>query len=113
MQVKSWTGMQYGGVIIDDTSNDIDLVTVKLKSDFEEEYDRVVRQQGIMPKYLRSDGGGENVSKRFEQRLAKDASRALCSELAKPKWQKRSWDPPCGSPIERDGAARERANSAS
>eukprot|EP00961_Rhodomonas_salina_P281386 3802015-Rhodomonas_salina.1 len=60
MHVKSWTGMQYGGVIIDDTSNNIDPVTVKLKSEFEEEYDSVVRQQGITPKYLRSDGGGEN-----------------------------------------------------
>mmetsp|Transcript_61772 Transcript_61772/g.127702 ORF Transcript_61772/g.127702 Transcript_61772/m.127702 type:complete len:1753 (+) Transcript_61772:15-5273(+) len=84
MRVKSWEGHQYGGVIVDDCSGDIETITLKHKSDLPQEYDRVVRQQGVTPKYLRTDGGGEFVGKDFEKRIAKDGTH---HEKSAPDWQ--------------------------
>eukprot|EP00286_Rhodomonas_abbreviata_P008122 CAMPEP_0181343174 /NCGR_PEP_ID=MMETSP1101-20121128/31437_1 /TAXON_ID=46948 /ORGANISM="Rhodomonas abbreviata, Strain Caron Lab Isolate" /LENGTH=1673 /DNA_ID=CAMNT_0023454769 /DNA_START=92 /DNA_END=5115 /DNA_ORIENTATION=- len=74
MRVKSWGGHQYCGVVVDDYSGEIQPIKCKLKSDFASEYDRVVRQQGVTPKYLRTDGGGENMGEEFEKRVAADGT---------------------------------------
>eukprot|EP00961_Rhodomonas_salina_P288148 3893688-Rhodomonas_salina.1 len=65
MQIRVWSGAQYGGVVLDDQSNLKQGVTVKYKSEFPNEYDRIKRKLGVSPKYFRSDCGGENISKKF------------------------------------------------
>eukprot|EP00961_Rhodomonas_salina_P210499 2842295-Rhodomonas_salina.1 len=59
-------------------------MTVKYKSEFPNEYDRIKCKLGVSPKYFRSDCGGENISKKFEESLVKDST---FHERSAPDWQ--------------------------
>eukprot|EP00961_Rhodomonas_salina_P056358 757076-Rhodomonas_salina.1 len=84
MLIRVWSGAQYGGVVLDDQSNLKQGVTVKYKSEFPNEYDRIKSKLGVSLKYFQSDSGGENISKKFEELLAKDG---MFHESLTPDWQ--------------------------
>ena len=84
MRIKSWTGKQYGGVIVDDTSNEIQGLTVAKKNQQRQEYDRVCRFVGVYPKKLQTDGACENINAEFVNHIQ---SQGTHHEKSAVNWQ--------------------------
>eukprot|EP00961_Rhodomonas_salina_P263239 3557302-Rhodomonas_salina.2 len=86
MLIRAWSGAQYCGVVLDYQSNLKQGMTVKYKSEFPNEYNRIKRKLGVSKslKYFRSNGGGENISKKFEELLVRDGT---FHERLAPDWQ--------------------------
>eukprot|EP00961_Rhodomonas_salina_P125722 1693812-Rhodomonas_salina.1 len=69
MRIRGMNGEYYATLITDDCSDNTDVIPHAKKSDVQACYQRRNVQQGITPKFLRTNGAGETNNPEFEQLL--------------------------------------------
>jgi hypothetical protein len=74
MRVRSSRGGYYGAIMLDDSSDFSDLAILVKKSDYKEAYKARNIKHGVVPKILRTDGGGEFIDHDFEQHPLKEGT---------------------------------------